>query len=1115
MDTRSQINFYDDEVNDGNIPSCSLDDLSKEKERWSLASDLKLLEVLKDFSTTFFDRSHKVCDKIDDLSYDATDKSTKVSNVVNDLQKLANSQFIENRVYDEEIDDVIPEVHPVEQNQSNDLKLMTEIRNSLISGIAILSASLGPLKPPVVPVQEDSDDDEEENFVNDVYVAMQSNKFTKRPLAHLIGSEGYVNDTFVGIGPSQENQRIISERVVEVAQEAEEAVYEDYEVISTASPHKPSVSRLRGYTDSAGSFVAAKIPVESSSESDDDIFTTANKFVPQRSLEARGMEDPVTNSDITKSIVKPNVEIGERRMSHRSEMSSVIANNENSVDSPLESEDEQLFGSRQSFPKEPEAPKITEHEVSVAATKLPPRPNPIRDLQNELNARLSATLKNQKTTSSESGGDTPPIIRNSNPRPIAAPRTEIASAQVSSVFLDSDNSEDELFGARIEKPLAVDKSSKASERAPVSTISTLASTYHEEQLSAKQTNRNSDQSLKNKLTFYSSSDSDDGLFSSMKKQLPVKSQSVDKSVARSDLSTENPTATVKETEKQAIIAKKPTPVISLPKKQISIESSSDSEDGLFAFNSKSIQPSRIQKNVVNGVKSDSPDNSILNSVEVDESHYPEIEKSRSAVPIQSSFGSSSEQENASAPVSHDASQVETSKLLFEDSKENHAISIPPNVSRPTAQKSLFEDSDDDDIFTTDSISRNVPQLETKKSLLDDSIKSNSIATVSVPPKISLLGEQKSLSEDSDDSDFFTTHSRPRTVPQLETKKSLLEDSGQNNSIATVSIPSKVSGHAAQKSLFEDSDDSDIFTTDSKPRNIPQVETKKSSLEDSTESNTTATVSDPLKISLLGAQKSLFEDSDDGDIFTTDSKPRTAPQLETKKSLLEDSTESNTIATVSNLPTISLLGAQKSLIEESDDSDSFDSEPISRTSIQVETKKPLLENSVENNLFAPTVSIPQIAPQIETKQSLFEDSVENDLFATTSTLQSAPKLETKKILPKDSLQANLAASLLSAPKILARRLLLDESDDSENELFLSTNSSIGAVQEAPSASDIPSNGLDFTTKVSPLDNTGIKNRARRAPNRRPPTRKQPSSLAVAKAKDFMASSDSDDLFRSKK
>ncbi len=65
-------------------------------DKWTLASDMKLLLYIQKISTEFNLKSKETFDKVEDLAINMTDTEVKLRNTLNDFLMLANTQFMEN-----------------------------------------------------------------------------------------------------------------------------------------------------------------------------------------------------------------------------------------------------------------------------------------------------------------------------------------------------------------------------------------------------------------------------------------------------------------------------------------------------------------------------------------------------------------------------------------------------------------------------------------------------------------------------------------------------------------------------------------------------------------------------------------------------------------------------------------------------------------------------------------------------------------------------------------------------------------------------------------------------------------------------------------------------------
>jgi len=82
--------------------SWSLQELRDSTDHWTLANDSGLLHYLEEFSNKIINRTKDLESEVDTLVFDSKSADIKVHNTFNEFLMLANTQFVENRVYDED-----------------------------------------------------------------------------------------------------------------------------------------------------------------------------------------------------------------------------------------------------------------------------------------------------------------------------------------------------------------------------------------------------------------------------------------------------------------------------------------------------------------------------------------------------------------------------------------------------------------------------------------------------------------------------------------------------------------------------------------------------------------------------------------------------------------------------------------------------------------------------------------------------------------------------------------------------------------------------------------------------------------------------------------------------
>jgi WASH complex subunit FAM21 len=138
-------------------------------------------------------------------------RCVKVNNVINDFQMLANSQFVENRVYDEEMDDITTGLNAVQNdesvvNKSKDEEIVPKIKSALTLGLNFLNERFNNIGSEVP--QMDSDDDEDDQIIEALNSHATKDEFSQRLLPYIIGSEEFIKDNYVGLSCVEENPTI-------------------------------------------------------------------------------------------------------------------------------------------------------------------------------------------------------------------------------------------------------------------------------------------------------------------------------------------------------------------------------------------------------------------------------------------------------------------------------------------------------------------------------------------------------------------------------------------------------------------------------------------------------------------------------------------------------------------------------------------------------------------------------------------------------------------------------------------------------------------------------------------------------------------------------------------
>ncbi|XP_061035204.1 WASH complex subunit 2-like isoform X7 [Eubalaena glacialis] len=124
----------------------SVEEIRRSSQSWSLAADAGLLQFLQEFSQQTISRTHEIKKQVDGLIRETKATDCRLHNVFNDFLMLSNTQFIENRVYDEEVEEPVlkPEAEKPEQEKTREQKevdLIPKVQEAVNYGLQVLDSA--------------------------------------------------------------------------------------------------------------------------------------------------------------------------------------------------------------------------------------------------------------------------------------------------------------------------------------------------------------------------------------------------------------------------------------------------------------------------------------------------------------------------------------------------------------------------------------------------------------------------------------------------------------------------------------------------------------------------------------------------------------------------------------------------------------------------------------------------------------------------------------------------------------------------------------------------------------------------------------------------------------
>uniref|UniRef100_A0A8D0V0V5 WASH complex subunit 2A n=1 Tax=Sus scrofa TaxID=9823 RepID=A0A8D0V0V5_PIG len=217
----------------------SVEEIRRSSQSWSLAADAGLLQFLQEFSQQTISRTHEIKKQVDGLIRETKATDCRLHNVFNDFLMLSNTQFIENRVYDEEVEEPVlkAETEKAEQEKTREQKevdLIPKVQEAVNYGLQVLDSAFEQLD-----IKAGNSDSEEDDANERVELILEpKDLYIDRPLPYLIGSKLFMEQEDVGLGElSSEEGSVGSDRGSIADSEEENEEEESDEDFANHSDH--------------------------------------------------------------------------------------------------------------------------------------------------------------------------------------------------------------------------------------------------------------------------------------------------------------------------------------------------------------------------------------------------------------------------------------------------------------------------------------------------------------------------------------------------------------------------------------------------------------------------------------------------------------------------------------------------------------------------------------------------------------------------------------------------------------------------------------------------------------------------------------------------------------
>lgn len=205
--------------------SWTTEEMRQNAHTWNLAGDAGLLKHLQEFSQTVLTRTHATEKALDSLVEEVNTLTAEANTTNNKFLCLANTQFVENRVYDDD-DKETPHDEQVTEKKTKeetDAKMLQKVREALSMSVAVLDTMFEPVE---INASDSEGELENEKQGTKTLILEPHNPYIHRPLPHLIGSDAFMSDDHIGLGdsPSDGEEHSIKEKEdydIEVSSESD------------------------------------------------------------------------------------------------------------------------------------------------------------------------------------------------------------------------------------------------------------------------------------------------------------------------------------------------------------------------------------------------------------------------------------------------------------------------------------------------------------------------------------------------------------------------------------------------------------------------------------------------------------------------------------------------------------------------------------------------------------------------------------------------------------------------------------------------------------------------------------------------------------------------------
>ncbi|XP_066598640.1 WASH complex subunit 2-like [Prorops nasuta] len=199
----------------------STNEMREKRQDWSLAGDTGLLKHLQQFSENLMTKANKTQEALNTLTSQLNETSVFIDNITNTSLALANTQFIESRVQEDDIE-ILNKMEDIEEvkNQKDiaPTNFVSSVSESIKQGISLMEEKYKRM-------EVTASDSEDEGNPEILSVIMANNPYQNRQLPYVIGSDKWEASNKIRLeSSSSESEQLEKEDTEELQSDVENEV---------------------------------------------------------------------------------------------------------------------------------------------------------------------------------------------------------------------------------------------------------------------------------------------------------------------------------------------------------------------------------------------------------------------------------------------------------------------------------------------------------------------------------------------------------------------------------------------------------------------------------------------------------------------------------------------------------------------------------------------------------------------------------------------------------------------------------------------------------------------------------------------------------------------------